>query len=272
MLKAKNQGLTLLELLLVIAVATSLVVGSLSFLRIKAEHAKSDKTIYEAQQWLQAAISYSASGNTLPTGKNLTQFLVAAGYMPSIGQHNPWSQSYELIFDGSMLHLTTQVPSEAAAIVAGNLPLAQTISTDAQQDGNFKKISMQAPMPEFSDPYTIQYVDIVAGTRDDPYLDTPVPFCPNNQQPEIFVAPVAFASGRNAYPVVQVGAYAEAIKEGEIIRKWRVYSSLYTTAGAADKQMDSNTFKEYNKVLVMTKCPKAKDQEQLSAANNLAVF
>jgi prepilin-type N-terminal cleavage/methylation domain-containing protein len=258
---SKVKGVTLLEMLLVIAVSATLMVGTLSLMRSKALNVKNDKTIFIMQQWLQAALSYYVVNQAQSVqNEDIKSLLVKDGYMPP-GENdtNPWGNSYNVMIKGDTINVTTLIPEPQAKIIQANLPYTPSASQNTDQN-----VILSAPVP-LPDAAAIQYSDIVEGTRDDPAI-VPAPTCPEKRDPEIYAVPVMYSSGPNAYPIVQVGAYAEVVKneDGTKIASWKVYSKLYTAKGDANDIVDNKTFKNYNRILVMTKCPQVPNQLYVS--------
>jgi prepilin-type N-terminal cleavage/methylation domain-containing protein len=66
-LNCKNKGFTLLELLLVLALASILIFGALAMYQIQLRNFKVDKTSLQMQQWMQAGMSFYVDCNIWPT-------------------------------------------------------------------------------------------------------------------------------------------------------------------------------------------------------------
>lgn len=253
------KGVTLLEMLLVIAVTTTLMVGTLSLARNKAANVKNDKAVLVMQQWLQAAISYYVvNPGDVEQGVDLKSVLVQKKFMPPEVDMNPWDKPYDVYLKGKTIIVSTTVPDSQVKVIQGNLPY-----TPAAKPAEQGSVILAAPLP-VPDATAIQYSDIVAGTQRN-YAIVPAPNCPDEMTPEIFAVPVMYSSGKISYPIVQVGAYAEAFPKTGKIKFWHVFSKLYTVKGAADEEdlndKDDKEFKDYNKILVMTKCSQIADNQ-----------
>lgn len=264
---SKIKGVTLLEMLLVIAVTTTLMVGTLSLVRNKAANVKNDKAVLVMQQWLQAAISYYVvNQGEAKQGVDLKSILVQKSFMPPNVDMNPWGKAYDVYLTGKTIIVSTTVPESQAKIIQGNLPYTPEAKPTEQAN-----VVLAAPVP-VPDAAAIQYSDIVAGTQRN-YATVPAPICPDEMTPEIFTVPVMYSSGDISYPIVQVGAYAEPVYESGKIKAWHVFSKLYTVKGAADKEDPNDKydekFKAYNKILVMTKCPQISDQAPANTSETL---
>ncbi|MDF2867831.1 MAG: hypothetical protein K0S11_1301 [Gammaproteobacteria bacterium] len=259
---SKIKGVTLLEMLLVIAVTTTLMVGTLSLMRNKALNVKNDKTVLVMQQWLQAAISYYVVNQGDARQGDLTKILMQGQFIPPGADKNPWDKPYNVSLNNKTIVVTTVVPDSQVKIIQGNLPYSLTVKSNVTGT-----VTLASPVP-IPDAAAIQYTDIVAGTQANPAIVMP-PKCPDELKPEIFTVPVMYSSGQTSYPIVQVGAYAEAVyldAQKTKIKEWHVFSKLYTVKGAADNNADFTT---YNKILVMTKCPKISEQLQTNNIEQL---
>src|SRR5687768_2200405 len=62
----KTKGFTLLEMLLVLAISSSLVVLLLNYTTQKSDEMRRDKTVLQIQQILNAALSYYVNTSTWP--------------------------------------------------------------------------------------------------------------------------------------------------------------------------------------------------------------
>ncbi|HEV2613701.1 MAG TPA: prepilin-type N-terminal cleavage/methylation domain-containing protein [Gammaproteobacteria bacterium] len=90
-MKMKERGFTLLELLLVLALASILALGALSMYQIQLRNFKVDKTSLQMQQWLQAGMSFYVDCNQWPTDSKQDPNIVEAmmGEAPLTPQECP---------------------------------------------------------------------------------------------------------------------------------------------------------------------------------------
>lgn len=77
-MKTKERGFTLLELLLVLALASILALGAMSMYQIQLRNFKADKTSLQMQQWLQAGMSFYVDCNQWPTDSKQDPNIVEA--------------------------------------------------------------------------------------------------------------------------------------------------------------------------------------------------
>lgn len=136
----KQRGITLLELLLVIAVLAAMSVAGISYLREKALNAKIDKTALQMQMWMQAAIAYHHDNGKWPTSADVQAMMPT--YMPENSDKSVWfSNAMPQIglysFDNTLpkatrTDLTLELPdisgisgTELANRISGKLPFAK---------------------------------------------------------------------------------------------------------------------------------------------------
>lgn len=254
----KLKGLTLFELMLALAVASVITMAAISTIKFRSKTVVADQVVIVIQQWLQAAISCYADKQELPSTSDEIKKKLLGVYMPAhVAENNPWGEPYELSFDGKIATVKTLVPGNVAHILQGSLPLASLQASNSPQGKT--ELSVQAPVPISGDGSAIGFAEIVSGSQEKPYF-IPEPACSGDMQPEVFTTPVTFSSGSNAYPIVQVGAYAKASTNEQGQKGWNVFSTLYTVKGAALSQIGNEEYLKYNNILVMTKCTKPETQ------------
>lgn len=118
------QGVTLLEIMLVLAIASSILIMAFNFVQQKTQEIRLNHTALQLQQLQNAALSYFAVTNRWPA--NLEE-LQDKGFLPkSQTLQNPWGNSFfiKASADGKAFYVDTDVSTATnAQIIAGKLPL-----------------------------------------------------------------------------------------------------------------------------------------------------
>ncbi len=142
-LKQKTKGVTLLEVLLVLVIASSLLVLMLNYTTQKSDELRRDKTVLQIQQILNAGMSFYVSNSFWPlkgatinttncgTWTDISKLQPPnANYIPSTFSNNPYGNTFSLTCDNSApngggFFVATQANTDAnAAVIAGRLPMA----------------------------------------------------------------------------------------------------------------------------------------------------
>jgi prepilin-type N-terminal cleavage/methylation domain-containing protein len=161
-LNDKTQGFTLLELLLVLALASILILGALAMYQIQLRNFKVDKTSLQTQQWLQAGMSFYVDCNKWPNDSIQDPNIVSAmmgespltqdecpryantirQYMPIGSDKNgPFPNDYSFgpfNDSGTMFQVSTDIGSDSVIqesigkMIVGRLPNA-TSSVDSSK-------------------------------------------------------------------------------------------------------------------------------------------
>lgn len=223
MRKHTRAGFTLIEMLLVLAIISSLTVMLVNYTTQKFNQFRRDKLALQMQQILNAGLAYYASTGLWPiTGASSVlgacpsstsegevllpaQTLQAANYLPSgVTFNNPWGQPYLLNCNTTngvnFFTVTTDAKTtQDAAVVAGSLPLAYVTGTNVTAQ-------VTVPGANLNNARSLNFAGIyhTGGC-------VPVPTCPGNMVPDIIVIP-ASVSGVNNPPTGCSGGTCSSIQ------------------------------------------------------------
>lgn len=130
-----TKGFSLLEMLLVLAIMATVMVGILSYTTQKSSEMRRDRTVLQMEQFLNAGLSYYVSFGSWPEGLADLQ----GSFLPSNTILNSWGQPFSVganITDetnpGSQFSVCTTIVGQqafaAATTIAGRLPIATTLN------------------------------------------------------------------------------------------------------------------------------------------------
>ena len=135
-IKNKNSGFTLIELIFVVAIIGFIITLGLSYMAKLAERTKEKTASLQIQQILQAAMTYYVNNKAWPSNGRTTNAGVFANYIPAISRlkTNPWGvNDYWWTVQtsgGKLFTVSTTVPdSNTAARIASSLPNATNSGT-----------------------------------------------------------------------------------------------------------------------------------------------
>lgn len=152
--KYRQDGFTLLEMLLVLAISSSLLLLIVNFTTQKADQLRRDKTVLQTQQVLNAAIAYYINNSAWPlpsssscggtTWMALSSTSLFPGYLPATFTANAYGQPYYINCSsgtsstGSNFYVATSVNTRFAdaMIIAGMLPMAFIDNTSPGPSSN----------------------------------------------------------------------------------------------------------------------------------------
>ncbi len=232
--KQRQHGFTLVEMLLVLAIASSLILMLLNYSTRKAQELRRDKTVLQIQQLLNSGLSYYVNNSKWPITCGTTTWTVpntltgatnnnfSGSYLPNGFSMNPYSNNYSLNCDtqasdhGGNFYVATAVSTPVdALIIAGGLPMAY-ITTPASVTSNAAPPAQDAACT--SPPYTgctevVSSVNIPGQNLNNArsvnfagiYYSgscVPAPNCPAGMTPSIMVVPASVA-GVNGNPTCQ---------------------------------------------------------------------
>lgn len=224
MTKTNAKGFTLLELLLVLAIASTLVVMFLNYTTQRADQLRRDRTVLQMQQVLNAALLYYNNNSTFscPTGAATWPFLsdkALATYVPNLALKdssgkfiNSYGNVYKVDCDtdvttenpnptGSFIVLAQVNTPANAAIIASRLPSGYVASgysghqfPGTDNNGAIVVASVMPPGQNLNNARSVNFAGIYSSGA-----CVPAPVCPSGMNPAIYVTP-ASVSGMNDTP------------------------------------------------------------------------
>lgn len=207
-----QKGFTLIEMLLVMVIASMILYMSLNYITQRTQSMSIDRTAAQMQQILNAGLSYYVKFGTWPTTGPIST-LQAAGYLPAGTFVSPiGGQPYTISSSQALFSVSVTLPASSnatavAQIIAGKLPLA-TVS------GNTITASVNIPGQNLNNASAMNFAGVYhhGGC-------IPVPTCPvdkdgQTMQPQVFVVPVSISGvndegASNSYPLNSFTAYAK---------------------------------------------------------------
>lgn len=197
-----KKGFTLIEMLLVLVVAASVVMMIVGFTTQKADELRRDRTSMQIQQILNAAVSYYVNYAAWPTDApgSFPVLLQTDGFLPTGTFKNPWGNGYTVAAwtanpqGGNYKNTTspkygisTTFPnSNEATIIAGRLPFAVAA-------GNTVTAYVSVPVQSLNNARSVNFAQVYNSGA-----CVPQPVCPINSSPSLFVVPVQVNGVYNA--------------------------------------------------------------------------
>lgn len=231
----RNSGFTLVEMLLVLVIATSLLALMMNYATQKTDQLRRDRVSLQVQQILSAALSYYVNNGTWPTcGTPPCNFdgtsngLQSAHLFPAIAMKNPWGQSYYYTSYNNSNNFevyTNVMKTPIAQTIVGQLPMGfNTLLANAKTDPptsdascpsgtncTYVVSSVTVPGQNLNNARSVNFAGIYHNGA-----CVPAPTCPTGMTPRVFVTPVQvagayYAGGANpvVYPVSAFSAYAK---------------------------------------------------------------
>lgn len=236
--KKSMTGFTLIEVLLVLVIASMLIFMGLNYVQQKALVTRQDRTVLQIQQIMNAGLAYYVANGSWPTMVNLT----AGGYLPT-SIPTPWAGSNYSVAQSAnkwLWHVWIPITSAAgsttgsamasANVIAGQLPLAYTTSTNgapppaagsggaactAASTTCYVVASINMPGQNLNNATAMNFAGVYSHGG-----CVPVPSCPPTptgaaMTPQIFVVPISVSgvndtgSSTNVYPISSFTAYAK---------------------------------------------------------------
>ena len=220
------KGFTLLEVLLVLAIASSLIVLMLNYTTQKSDELRRDKTVLQIQQILNAGLSFYVNNSFWPMPNAVINSTFCNGawsgtsnlgvlqpnYLPATLQNNSYGQPYIINCNnpGGFYVRTTANTVANARVIAGRLPLA--FITNAAGAGanpptqpgacatggagcNIVVASVTIPGQNLNNARSMNFAGIYYHGA-----CVPAPNCPPNMRPAIYVAPVSVSGQLSSTP------------------------------------------------------------------------
>ena len=229
----KTNGVTLLEMLLVLTIIASITVMIVGYIQQKTDEFKRDKTAMQMQMILNAGMEYYLNSNLATPPNNQPQWPTSIAemqpnYLPTGTINSPWGQSYTVSVNaaGSLFQVTTTIPGATtgdtnAQIIAGRLPLATCTSVSGVAGCPVAgtatvTASVSIPGQNLNNARAVNFGSLytVNGC-------VPKPSCPLKMTEEILVVPVSVngtndqtgqiplpAASQNVYPISSFTANA----------------------------------------------------------------
>ncbi|HSW93089.1 MAG TPA: type II secretion system protein [Gammaproteobacteria bacterium] len=226
MFSRKIKGVTLLEVMLVLAIASSLLVMMLNYTTQKSDELRRDKTVVQMQQILNAALSFYVNNSYWPTaGASASDMRCSAplqprwssledlrSYLPPGLVNSPYGNMYFVSCDknsGTFTVATLINTAANAAVVAGRLPLAfrstnsfgryPMASCTTGATCSVVLASVNVPGQNLNNARSVNFASVYySGSC------VPAPTCPPNMKPEIMVMPAAVSGVNNPPTCTQV--------------------------------------------------------------------
>lgn len=215
-----QKGFTLLELLLVIAIMSGIMVMVMRGMTQKIDETRRDRVVVQVQQILNSALSYYIGTGRWPVknegvckgdaDKSDLSTLIRAGYLTGDFKHNPYGQAYGFQVScnptTNNFYVETWFPnSTEAGIVAGRLPLAE-IHDKVKNDS--VRAGVNIPGQNINNARAYNFGNLYHSGA-----CVPAPVCPNNMKQQIVVIPVSVSglnetSSSKIYPISSFTAYA----------------------------------------------------------------
>jgi len=219
----KNLGVTLMEVLLVLVIAGSLLVFMMRYMQQRADELRRTHVTLQIQQILNAGLTFYVANNRWPA--NIAE-LQDQSYLPNrlVALVNPWANGFEVTSGPSsgMLYVYTNVNSSLnASAVAGRLPIAylsdsksidyrSCIVKPLPAKCTFVVASVNLPPQNLNNAPAVTFANIYHNGACVPVPDCPVDSKGNTMVPQIIVAPVS-VNGVNEHPARQAGGGAKCI-------------------------------------------------------------
>jgi type II secretory pathway pseudopilin PulG len=222
-LNRKSRGITLLEVILVLAIASAVMLLIFGFIKQRTDDMRRTRTSLQMQQILNAGMSFYVAFNRWPTDKDE---LERSGYLPPIPA-NPWGEKYFIksYQNRSLFVYTNVVNPSNALLIKGKLTLAfignpfSTSTNPPTQGACVSKLtsncffvvsSVSLPQQNLNNADDLTFVGLYHSGA-----CVPVPHCPldkNNQPmtPEIMVVPTSVTGAYDPFNSSQctvVGGY-----------------------------------------------------------------
>lgn len=189
---SKKKGVTLLEVLLVLAIASSILVMIISYSNQKMNQLRMDRTVMQMQQILNAGLAYYVNTGKWPDQlTDLQPQPNGSAYLPASINNNPWglysidvsdkaSGVFKVILTANKLPSNDQT-NGILTTLAGQLPLASVDTAN-------KTITSQVNIPgqNLNNARSVNFASIYPSGA-----CVPAPKCPGTMAPQIMVVPAA---------------------------------------------------------------------------------
>lgn len=143
-MRHKIKGFTLVEMLLVMAIISTVIVGILGYTTQKADELRRDRTVMQMEQFLNAGLSYYVSFGSWPLS---VANLQTNAFLPTGTIRNGWGQTFTVgnnsqdvnnPASGSLFSVCTVITGSkvfaSATTMAGRLPIASVVDGGSASD------------------------------------------------------------------------------------------------------------------------------------------
>lgn len=192
--KSKIKGFTLIEMLLALVVAASVVMMIVSYTTQKADELRRDRASMQMQQILNAALSYYVNNSSWPADAvgAFPASLQTDGFLPAGTFNNPWGNGFTVAawtanpaggnYDNTTspkYGISTTFPTTAeATIVAGRLPFAVAAAKTVTA-------YVSVPVQKLNNDRSVNFAQVYNSGA-----CVPAPTCPLGMTLTIYVVPV----------------------------------------------------------------------------------
>lgn len=142
--KKTSNGVTLLEVLLVLVILSALILFGIQYIQERARQSRLNRASLQVQQILNAGLAYYVSQGmwpVTPAGETATSQLgagtpnIVPAYLPAL--NSPWNTPYLVSATNTLFFVKVQVTSDSEALVlAGRLPMAKAVATEVTASEN----------------------------------------------------------------------------------------------------------------------------------------
>ncbi len=228
----KLKGFTLLELLLVMAIMSSILVAIIGYTTQRSDEMRRDRAVMQMEQVLSAGLAYYVNIGAWPAK---IKDLQDGSYLPSGTMNNPWGLGYAIKSPASTnapsfsicSSTTGKNPYAAANIIAGRLPMASVVSGSVTTTTPATCPTTSLPCTAASASCTVISSVTIPGqnlnnARSINFAGlyhsgacVAAPSCPLNMVPTVVVTPVSISGMNNdnqtVYPITSFTAYAAGV-------------------------------------------------------------
>jgi prepilin-type N-terminal cleavage/methylation domain-containing protein len=205
-------GFSLLEMLLVLAIGSAIVLMSVGYLQQRTQNMQVDRTAQQMQQILNAALAYYVNNSKWPTdiGADLQGTYLPAAVAPATAGTiaSPWAgvaytiSSTDTLFTVSLALPVMANTAEVATIIAGKLPLADVVVSGTTTVNAYINI----PGDNLNRAAAVSYGGLYHHGA-----CVPAPNCPTGMTAQVIMVPVSVsgvndAGQTNVYPISSFNA------------------------------------------------------------------
>lgn len=224
-----HSGFTLIEMLLVLAVISTILLAIMGYTTQKSDEMRRDRVVMQVQQIQNAALAYYLNSSTWPANVSILQ---TDAFLPQITIVNPWANAYSLSSDtvhGTLTVCTavtgtTTTGPAYAAVIAGRLPMGYVAdntgsttpascptSASACTHSTCTVVSVvNVPGQNLNNARSVNFSGVYRNGG-----CVPVPTCPGTMTPSIMTIPVSVkgiydpSNPGTVFPISGFTAYAK---------------------------------------------------------------